>query len=180
MLLSCPRPCCISLPSLPPLPWQQNAVWVCVSGADSPLAWELELDPSASPLLRPGQVRLKVGVGDQEPPGISSGTCACGTAPPVGPGTEVSRSAAGRGAPASRWRWPSLRGLESAFGPGSLLELRRSEPESNRYTIYFNSNKLLERCDHVMALHSAFDETFQSFLAYIYCFNLQTFNCSRT
>lgn len=90
-------------------------------GLIAPLAWVLEESgPGASPRPRPGRVRLKVGVGEREPRGVSSGTCACGTVPPAGPGTEVSRSAAGRGAPAGQWRWPALGGLESAYGPGSL------------------------------------------------------------
>uniref|UniRef100_A0A3Q3E6W4 Uncharacterized protein n=1 Tax=Hippocampus comes TaxID=109280 RepID=A0A3Q3E6W4_HIPCM len=50
---------------------------------------------------------------------ISSGTCACGTAPPGGPGTEVSRSAAGRGAPEGLWHWPAPGGPESTYGPES-------------------------------------------------------------
>lgn len=74
----------------------------------------------------PGQVRLKVGVGERETHRVNNETCACGTAPPEGPGTEVSRSAAGRGAPAGLWHWPALGGPESAYGPGSLLELGRS------------------------------------------------------
>ncbi len=136
---------CLSskLAVLPPSLRQQHAVWVCFSRADRPLAWVLEeLDPGAGPRPRPGQVRLKVGVGEREPQGVSNGTCACGTAPPVGPGTEVSHSAAGRGAPAGQWRWPVLGGPESAYGPGSLLELGRSGPESNGY-IYFKSNKYI-------------------------------------
>lgn len=94
-----------------------------------------ESDPGAGHRPRPGQVRLKVGVGEREPPVVSNGTCACGTAPPVGPGTEVSRSAAGRGAPAGRWRWTALGGPESACGPGSLLGLGRPGPQRIRCTL---------------------------------------------
>lgn len=90
-----------------------------------------ELDPGSGLRLRPGHVSLKVGVGELDPHRVSNGTCACGTAPPVGPGTEVSHSAAGRGAPAGQWRWPALEDPESAYGPGSLLELGRSGSESN-------------------------------------------------
>lgn len=92
-----------------------------------------ELDPGSGLRLRPGQVSLKVGVGERNPHGVSIGTCACGTAPQAGPGTEVSRSAGGRGAPAGQWRWPALEGPESACGPESLLELGRSGPESNMF-----------------------------------------------
>lgn len=123
---------CLStkLPVLLPSLWQQHAVWVCFSAADRPLAWVLEeWEPGAGPRLRPGQVRLKVGGGEREPQRVSNGTCVCGTAPPVGPGTEVSHSAAGRGAPAGQWRWPALGGPESAYGPGSLLKLGRPGPE---------------------------------------------------
>lgn len=90
---------------------------------------------------RPGQVRLKVGVGEREPQGVSNGTYAYGTAPPVGPGTEVSHSAAGRGAPAGQWHWPALGGPESTYGPGSLLELGRSRPGS-KGCIFSGFNKL--------------------------------------
>lgn len=41
----------------------------------------------------------------------------------------MSRSAAGRGAPAGQWHWPALGDPESAYGPGSLLELGGSGPE---------------------------------------------------
>lgn len=130
---------CLStkLAILPPSPWQQHAAWVYFSGAGRPLAWVLEeSDPGAGPRPRPGQVRLKVGVGERESHGVSNGTCACGTAPPVGPGTEVSHSAAGKGAPAGQWRLPALGGPGSASGPGSLLELGRSGPESKSVYIY--------------------------------------------
>ena len=62
---------------------------------------------------------------------VSNGTCACGTALPVGPGTGVTRSAAGKGAPAGQWHWPVLGGPESAYGPGSLLKPGRSGAQSN-------------------------------------------------
>lgn len=68
-----------------------------------------------------GQVRLKVGV-----PRVSSGTCACDTAPPAGPGTVVSRSAAGTGARAGQWHWLVLGGPELACGPESPSEPGRS------------------------------------------------------
>lgn len=71
--------------------------------------------------------------------GVSNGTCVFGTVPPGGPGTEVSRSGAGRDAPTNQWRWLALEGPESAYGPGSLLELGRSGPETNRYIFIFSS-----------------------------------------
>lgn len=61
----------------------------------------------------------------------------------MGPGTEVSHSAAGMGAPAGQWRWPVLGGPESACGPESLLELGRSGPENNG-CICISFNKLLQ------------------------------------
>jgi len=101
-----------------------------------------KLEPGAIPLPRPVQVRLKLGVGDRKPHGVSNGTCVCGTAPPVGPGTEVSRSAAGRGALASQWHWPAPGGPESAYGPGSLLKPGRSGSQST--FVHFNFNKYLQ------------------------------------
>lgn len=71
--------------------------------------------------LSTGRVRLKVGV-----PRVSSGTCACDTAPPAGPGTAVSRSAAGKGARAGQWHWLVLGGPELACGPESPSEPGRS------------------------------------------------------
>lgn len=95
--------------------WQPHAVWLCFC---PPWASVLEeTDPCAG--SHPGS-------GGR----VSSGTCACGTAPPTGPGIEVSRSAAGRGAPAGRWHWLALGGPGSASDPGSLLELGRSGPET--------------------------------------------------
>lgn len=88
------------------------------------------MDPGAGPRPRSGEVGGSV-LGTSYPIGVSSGTCACGTAPPVGPGTELSHSAAGRGVPADQWHLPALGGPESAYGPESLLELGRSGPEDN-------------------------------------------------
>uniref|UniRef100_A0A3B5M3U5 Ankyrin repeat domain 63 n=1 Tax=Xiphophorus couchianus TaxID=32473 RepID=A0A3B5M3U5_9TELE len=64
---------------------------------------ERELGPGASPLLEAYSTgQADVGpFGDFEPKWVSSETCVSDTVPPVGPGTEVNRSAAGRGAPKS-------------------------------------------------------------------------------
>lgn len=136
VLLSCPRPCGARRPKLSVPP--RHPVWVFFSGAERPLAGVLEgVGPRcwSSPEAL-GQVRLELGscLGEPGSHGVSSGTCVCGTAPPAGPGTEVSRSAAGRGAPAGRWRSPAPGGPGSASGPGSLLELERSGPDSKGQT----------------------------------------------
>lgn len=63
-----------------------------------------ELDPGARPL----QEAYSTGQAEDGPLGdiefkrVSSETCVSGTVRPVGPDIEVNRSAAGRGAPASR------------------------------------------------------------------------------
>lgn len=89
--------------SLPPILWRKHAVWVCFSGADCPLARVLEeLNPWCWSSSEAWTGQTEDGCWGPEPHEVSSGTCAYGTAPPVGPGTEVNRSAAGRGAPAGQ------------------------------------------------------------------------------
>ena len=111
--------CCLGLPC-----WSRSPRWARVLE-------ELDL------VFVPGLVRSdwRLTLGSRSPRGVSNGTCACGTAPPVGPGTEVSRSAAGRGAPAGQWRWPAPGGPELAYGPESLSELGRSGADSKGYSI---------------------------------------------
>lgn len=117
----------------------QRDVRDCFSGAYLLLAQVQEVPIAGSDLsAAPGQIRVKYRVsGARSPKGVSSGTCVCGIAPPEGPGTEVSRSAAGKGVPTGQWHSPARRGPESASGPGSPSEPGRSEPKSKhgRYLV---------------------------------------------
>lgn len=130
VLLSCPGPCGVCHPTVSSCR-HRSGNNMPTGSASLELIARLtraleELEPGSSLQRSPGQVRPKVSIGGVEAPRVSSGTCACGTAPLAGPGTEVSRSAAGRDARAGQWHWPAPGGPESAYGPGSPLELERS------------------------------------------------------
>lgn len=105
-------PCCLQVPAttsrLGPPPLMPSARWLGCEKNLVLVSW-------------PGQTDLKVGI-----PRINNGTCACDTAPPAGPGTVVSRSAAGKGARAGQWHWLGLGGPELACGPESPSEPGRS------------------------------------------------------
>lgn len=90
-----------------------------ISGSGSAL-WCCSHTGVGAGWVGPGQITLRVGtVVIRVHHGISSETCACGTAPPGAPGTAWSRSAGGRGVLAGLWRWPAPLGLGSTYGPGS-------------------------------------------------------------
>lgn len=122
VLLSCPEPCGGGYHTETALPAVLSPRYNVPTGSDS--------SDAEHPLARvarrtrfqsTGRVRLKVAV-----PRVSSGTCACDTAPLAGPGTVVSRSAAGKGARAGQWHWLVLEGPELACGPESPSEPGRS------------------------------------------------------
>lgn len=74
------------------------------------LQWRREREREPAEALQCGGERQR---------GLSSETCACGTAPPAVRGTAESCSAGGKDAPAGRWRWLAPWGLWLACGPGS-------------------------------------------------------------
>ncbi len=80
----------------------------------------------------------------QRSPGFSSGTCACGTAPPGAPGTAESWPAGGRGAPGGQWHWPAPADPASACGPRSPSAPGTPADRRDKITHEWPANALLQ------------------------------------